>query len=265
MPTTADRTTGQIPTPSERLEPRAQLEQVVREANRLLASLGSALRDLAGEGSAEGAQIFNHLSLGNHRLMGLAEATADDDAPTWGQVQALLEERLTAFAEDGTLGDQIRKDSAQAHDELAELLDDDHTIYALLVGRAGGQTLKGGVATTETLTLKGNAVDDAAVILNPAGGGVTIGGGTAIKLVKIYTPTLDPASIPMLSTAEETYTVTGLAATDTVVVVKPTHTSGVGIIGARAGTDQLILTWINVTGGAVDPPSETYTVLAFRT
>ena len=51
------------------------------------------------------------------------------------------------------------------HGELTGLADDDHTIYPLLVGRAGGQTQKGGTAASEDLTLsstshgtKGNIV-----------------------------------------------------------------------------------------------------------
>jgi len=37
--------------------------------------------------------------------------------------------------------------------------DDDHPHYAQLAGRSGGQTLRGGSATTDKLILKGNAVD----------------------------------------------------------------------------------------------------------
>lgn len=40
------------------------------------------------------------------------------------------------------------------HGLLLGLGDDDHSIYALLAGRAGGQTLKGGAAASENLTLQ---------------------------------------------------------------------------------------------------------------
>lgn len=43
------------------------------------------------------------------------------------------------------------------HGALSGLLDDDHTQYALLAGRAGGQTLNGGTASGERLTLRGSA------------------------------------------------------------------------------------------------------------
>lgn len=43
------------------------------------------------------------------------------------------------------------------HGLLAGLLDDDHSQYALLAGRAGGQTLIGGSAASENLTLQSTA------------------------------------------------------------------------------------------------------------
>lgn len=43
---------------------------------------------------------------------------------------------------------------ATNHNLLTGLTNDDHTIYALLAGRSGGQTLVGGTATTDGLTLQ---------------------------------------------------------------------------------------------------------------
>lgn len=54
------------------------------------------------------------------------------------------------------------------HGALTGLGDDDHTQYALLAGRAGGQTLIGGTASGNTLTLKGEA-GDAALIVSASG------------------------------------------------------------------------------------------------
>ncbi len=62
------------------------------------------------------------------------------------------------------------------HGELVGLGDDDHTQYALLAGRAGGQTLYGGAAASENLTLE--STSDATkghILLNPNGGNVGIG------------------------------------------------------------------------------------------
>lgn len=47
----------------------------------------------------------------------------------------------------------IAENGVSDHGALTGLGDDDHTIYALLAGRAGGQTIKGGTASGEHLTL----------------------------------------------------------------------------------------------------------------
>jgi hypothetical protein len=51
------------------------------------------------------------------------------------------------------------------HGTISGLSDDDHTQYMLLAGRAGGQTLNGGNATTENLTLKANSADTTGTII----------------------------------------------------------------------------------------------------
>lgn len=97
-------------------------------------------------------------------------------------------------------------------------------------------------------------------------GGLQIGrSGTALTQARVYTPTINPASIATATSVEQTFTVTGLTTADKVVVIKPTCTTGVGIVNARvSAADTLALTFMNATAGAVDPASEVYTVLAFR-
>ena len=72
------------------------------------------------------------------------------------------------------------------HGGLGGLLDDDHTQYALLAGRSGGQSLSGGTAANDDLTLQGTT--DATrttsyVILQPNGGNVGI--GTTAPIAKL--------------------------------------------------------------------------------
>lgn len=62
--------------------------------------------------------------------------------------------------------------TGQEHDLLAGLTDDDHTQYALLAGRAGGQTLVGGTASGEHLTFNSTA--------HATKGQVRIGGASGI-------------------------------------------------------------------------------------
>ena len=91
------------------------------------------------------------------------------------------------------------------------------------------------------------------------------GVATPITQIRVYTPSINPASIAAATSVEQTAAVPGLTTADKVVVIKPTATAGVGIVNARvSAADTLALTWMNATAGAVDPPAETYTVLAFR-
>lgn len=82
---------------------------------------------------------------------------------------------------------------------------------------------------------------------------------------RVLTVTIDPASVAVNTTAEQTFTVNGLKTGDVVVVNKPTATAGLGIVNARvSAANTLALTFVNATAGAIDAASETYTVLVFR-
>lgn len=88
---------------------------------------------------------------------------------------------------------------------------------------------------------------------------------TPVTQIRVYTATIDPASVAAATSAEQTFTVTGLATTDKVIVSKPTATAGVGIVNARvSAANTLALTFMNATAGAIDPASESYTIMAFR-
>lgn len=87
----------------------------------------------------------------------------------------------------------------------------------------------------------------------------------AIPKVQTFQVTLDPASVNANSTSEQTFTVTGLTTKDIVTVNKPTHTSGLTIGNARvSAADTLAITFQNSTGGSINPPSESYFVVATR-
>lgn len=69
------------------------------------------------------------------------------------------------------------------HGSINGLGDDDHTQYALLAGRAGGQILVGGTLTTQTLSLRGNVADGVGInigdhVLPSADGSVNLGSAT---------------------------------------------------------------------------------------
>jgi hypothetical protein len=80
--------------------------------------------------------------------------------------------------------------------------------------------------------------------------------------VQIWTAQLSPAAVAANTTAEQTFTVSGLTTNMTVFVNKPTAQAGLGIVGARvsaAGT--LAITFSNNTAGAITPTAgETYSI-----
>lgn len=83
---------------------------------------------------------------------------------------------------------------------------------------------------------------------------------------RVYSQSLDVASVAAATSAEQTFTVTGLTTADKVMVIKPSLTAGLGIGNARvSAANTLAITFMNATAGALDPAAETYTVLAFRT
>ena len=79
------------------------------------------------------------------------------------------------------------------------------------------------------------------------------------------TLTLSPASVANATSAEQTFTLTGLLATDYVSVNKPTAQAGLGIVGTRAGAGFIGITFMNTTAATITPTaSQVYTVFVSR-
>lgn len=94
---------------------------------------------------------------------------------------------------------------------------------------------------------------------------VAVGGGTLMTKIVAYAAVIDPASVAAATTAEQLFTVTGIATTDKLFINKPTVTAGLGIANVRASaTNQIGITFVNATAGAIDAVSETYTIIAMR-
>lgn len=78
----------------------------------------------------------------------------------------------------------------------------------------------------------------------------------------VLTQPLTPAAVAANTTAEQTFTVAGLAAGDQLIAVeKPTAQAGLGIAGWRiVSATQVAITFVNDTAGALTPTAaETYT------
>lgn len=88
----------------------------------------------------------------------------------------------------------------------------------------------------------------------------------ASYMPRAYDVTISPAEVAAATTAEQTFTVTGLSTSDAVVVNKPTTDAGLGIAGARvSAANTLAITFINATAGALTPTAaQTYKIIAFK-
>ena len=95
---------------------------------------------------------------------------------------------------------------------------------------------------------------------------MTIGGGTAITQLRVYTPSLTPTQIAAaIGAAEQTFTVTGLTTADKVIVNPPSFTVLCPMAWARvSGADTLALGFSNLAIALCTPAAGTYTVVAIR-
>lgn len=90
--------------------------------------------------------------------------------------------------------------------------------------------------------------------------------GNPISVSRFYKATLDVASVASATTAEQTFTVTGLQAGSAVFVNKPDLDAGLGIANARvSAADTIAITFVNATAGAIDPAAgEVYLIMEVR-
>jgi hypothetical protein len=84
----------------------------------------------------------------------------------------------------------------------------------------------------------------------------------------VFNLTLSPASVAPNTSAEQTFSTTGigLLTTDIVLVQKPTSQAGLVLGGSRvSAADQLAINFGNLTGSTITPTaSQVYTVAVFR-
>jgi hypothetical protein len=122
------------------------------------------------------------------------------------------------------------------------------------------------VSTTSTVGI---------VLMNPTAATITptasdsytvvLSGEKPVGLLKLYTPTLTPVAVAANTCAEQTFTVTGLLASTSAWVNKPSFTSGLGIVGVRVtAADTLGINYYNGTAASITPPAEAYLVGNFQ-
>lgn len=94
---------------------------------------------------------------------------------------------------------------------------------------------------------------------------LTVEGSAAATQTRVHFRTLEVPSIPANDSLEHTFTVPGLTTADTVFVNKPSLTAGVVVGNAKVpAPDTLAVTFGNLTGAAIDPQAESYTIVAVR-
>ena len=81
----------------------------------------------------------------------------------------------------------------------------------------------------------------------------------------LYTQNLAPTSVASSTTAEQTFTVSGLVASSAVWVNKPSFQPGLAIVGCRvSAVNTLAINYLNTTSAAIVPTQEVYTIGNFQ-
>jgi len=126
-------------------------------------------------------------------------------------------------------------------------------------GENGGPGTQLGASAADLIGFYG-----AAPVAQPSGGFQALAQALPGGLINSYAPTLTPSAVAANTTAEQTFTVTGLAGTPSLVIVnKPTAQAGLGIAGVRvSAANTLAINYSNDTSGSITPTaSEVYQVV----
>ncbi len=95
---------------------------------------------------------------------------------------------------------------------------------------------------------------------------LTVGGGSALSHVALLsTGAVTPAAVGAQSCSDQTFTVSGIAATDNLGSIRPPGGLGnVSVAGYASATNTLTLHFCNVSAASVTPPAGSYTFLAMH-
>lgn len=103
-----------------------------------------------------------------------------------GQSKTLGENNWRFYNSNGELLAVLAAGVAVDHGTLLGLSDDDHTQYALLAGRSGGQILRGGTGSGDDITIRSTSnATKGDVFLADEGGNIIIGGGATASRLRL--------------------------------------------------------------------------------
>ena len=101
-----------------------------------------------------------------------------------------------------------------------------------------------------------------------AAASLTLAGAGSTKVAALYhlSASLTPAQVAANTTAEQTFTVNGVAVGDVIFVNKPTAQAGLGIAGVRvSAANQVAITFVNATASPIAPTAgQTYQIGGIR-
>ncbi|HEU5187964.1 MAG TPA: collagen-like protein [Candidatus Saccharimonadales bacterium] len=237
---------------------------------QLPAVSGALLTDINGasisSGTINNARLSTTVTLAGNTFNGASQLVQLDAS---GLLPALNGSALTNLNASqiatGTLADARLSSNVALLDRDAQLFTGSGTIFRNDTNSASAFSVQNS-SSSNVLNVDTSA-NQTQMTNTTISSSVTVGAsGSAISQIRYYTPTLNPANVPAASTSEQTFTVSGLTTDDTVIVNKPSLTSGCGVIGARvSAADTLAISWVNVLGVlGCDPPSEVYKIMALR-
>ena len=84
--------------------------------------------------------------------------------------------------------------------------------------------------------------------------------------IKVYEESVNPGTVAANTTAEVDVTLDNVRSTDIVLSVnKPTHSTGLGVVGMRVkAEDTVSITFMNTTGSGIGPGAENYKIVVLE-
>lgn len=124
-----------------------------------------------------------------------------------------------------------------------------------------GEALVGSLTANQDIEATDDLIvgDDAAVVGDLTAGTLAVGAGSVIRGITTGTASVNLPSIAAGATGSATFTLTGAATTDVVIVNPPALTSGLAFAGAAVtGADTVTVYALNASASPIDEAAATF-------